>query len=298
MKLADQSSSIPQSIQISGGLAGKYVEGSGDKVLWIHGYTLDSTIWEELWSHLPGWWHIGIDLPGHGRSRPLRPGESLRSLAIELGQFAKEHEIRHVVALSFGTVIALQLAIEFPRLFRTLSLGAPAVGCGPQDACVRQLYTLLRQVEQREGAGPHLGALWLSSPPYLFQAARQQPALWPKVVSVVERHRWSELRDNAMHLLFNHPQTEAELRTIQSSTLVLVGDQDLPAFLRCAEIIRRSVPVSRRVYLPMLGHLCLLEDACAIARLLDGHLHTNALHSPHAEKGSVRIIDKADIKYE
>src|SRR5262245_51575468 len=107
--------------------------GESDKVLWIHGYTVDSTVWQDLWALLPGWHHIGIDLPGHGGSRQLQDGEDLPSLGRDLGQLALEHDVRHLVALSFGTVIALQIAIEFPTSFASMVLGAPALAGGPQD---------------------------------------------------------------------------------------------------------------------------------------------------------------------
>jgi pimeloyl-ACP methyl ester carboxylesterase len=29
--------------------------GRGPAVLWIHGYTMDSSVWAELWERLPGW---------------------------------------------------------------------------------------------------------------------------------------------------------------------------------------------------------------------------------------------------
>ena len=43
--------------------------GDGPAVVWIDGYTMDSTSWSELWGLLPGWRHLGIDLPGHGALR-------------------------------------------------------------------------------------------------------------------------------------------------------------------------------------------------------------------------------------
>ena len=50
------------------GLSARVQPGSGPKVIWLHGYTLNSSVWLPLWRRLPGWTHIGIDLPGHGAS--------------------------------------------------------------------------------------------------------------------------------------------------------------------------------------------------------------------------------------
>ena len=49
---------------------------SGPAVVWIHGYTMDSSTWEELWALLPGWFHIGVDLLGHGGQ-----GETVEAIA-------------------------------------------------------------------------------------------------------------------------------------------------------------------------------------------------------------------------
>ena len=126
-------------VNFGDGLAARIVPGPGTKVLWIHGYTLDSSSWQTLWELLPDWYHIGIDLPGHGSSLPLGVGDDLQSLARRVGQLALEHEVQHLVALSFGTLIALQIAIEFPSAFSSLILGvieSPAFQMGRVEATV------------------------------------------------------------------------------------------------------------------------------------------------------------------
>ena len=66
--------------QIGPGLAAR-VQGEGTKVLWLHGYTLDSSSWREMWRRLPGFCHVGLDLPGHGGSAPVGPHDNLHVLA-------------------------------------------------------------------------------------------------------------------------------------------------------------------------------------------------------------------------
>ena len=39
--------------EIAPGFAAR-VHGEGTKVLWLHGYTLDSSSWREMWRRLPG----------------------------------------------------------------------------------------------------------------------------------------------------------------------------------------------------------------------------------------------------
>ena len=109
------------------GLMARERPGKLDAVLWIHGYTLNSAAWLPLWEKMPSWHHIGIDLPAHGGSRLIREGESLSSLASTVGRLALGRGVRHIVALSFGTMVATQTAIEYPDSFASVTLGAPAL---------------------------------------------------------------------------------------------------------------------------------------------------------------------------
>jgi pimeloyl-ACP methyl ester carboxylesterase len=82
--------------------------------------------------------------------------------------------------------------------------------------------------------------------------------------------------------LSSHVQTAAELRGIGAATLVLVGENELPAFRRCAELIRRAIPDCQRVYLPDVGHLCILEDPERAHAAIDVHLRTHGTPAPVA----------------
>jgi pimeloyl-ACP methyl ester carboxylesterase len=61
------------------------------------------------------------------------------------------------------------------------------------------------------------------------------------------------------------------LKKLQCPTLVLVGEEDMTAFKRSAELVLRNLPGSRRIYLAATGHLSLLERPAVIAPLLVAH---------------------------
>jgi pimeloyl-ACP methyl ester carboxylesterase len=258
-------------IKFDENLAARVRAGPGDAILWLHGYTLDSSSWSELWDLLPDWSHIGVDLPGHGASPPLGPQEDLPSLAQRISRRALDREVRHVVALSFGTLLALQIVIEFPTSFQSLTLGAPALGGGPQDADVGARYSELTDLYRSQGFTPELRRLWMQSPPDLFKGAEGRPQVWSRLWRIVGQHAWWELEDGSYSRLSNHPQSREELQRVETSTLLLVGENELPPFKRCAELIRRSIPDCRRVYLPAVGHLCMLEDAAGVCKILEEH---------------------------
>jgi pimeloyl-ACP methyl ester carboxylesterase len=271
-----RTSGRPELVELGDGLAAWTRAGDGDTLLWFHGYTMDSTIWLELWRRLPSFSHVGVDFPGHGASRPLRRGEDLPALARRIGELALERGIRHLVALSFGTMVALQVAIEHPRAFASLVLGAPALGGGPQDALVARRYGEVAFARRKLGPGPHLTALWMRSPPDVFKGAESRPALWERLAAVIDRHGWSELDDGGMQPLAAHRQVEADFARVGAATLVLVGEHDLAMSKLSADLLMCRLPACRRVDLPGLGHLCLVEAPERTAGLVERHVRAAA----------------------
>jgi len=252
-------------------LAARTLSGPGEKILWLHGYTLDSSSWSVLWNLLPNWSHIGLDLPGHGASLPLSDRDDLPALARYIGGVVLDQQVRHIVALSFGTLLGLQIVIEYPCEFRTLTLGAPALGGGPQDAEVGARYGELTHIYRSQGFTTELRQRWMQSPPNIFKGAEDRPELWERLRRIVGRHPWWELEDGSYSRLSNHPQSKLELAKVRAATLVLVGDNELAPFKRCAELIRRSIPGCRRQYVPSVGHLCMLEAEAEVAAMLERH---------------------------
>src|SRR4051812_46595892 len=126
----------------------------GPRVLWIHGYTVDSTVWDDLWSLLPDWSHVGVDLPGHGASPPLELGATLPDLGRQLATAAIDWKIQHIVGLSLGSMIALQVALTYPRALETLTLAAPSLAGGPIEHDVGRRYLQLVELYRQRGRGP------------------------------------------------------------------------------------------------------------------------------------------------
>jgi pimeloyl-ACP methyl ester carboxylesterase len=252
------------------GLAIREAPADGKRILWIHGYTLDSGIWADLWGRLPDWHHIGVDLPGHGQSAPGTAGETLPSLGRRI--WAQREGVRHVVALSFGTVVAVQMALEAPAAFATMVLAAPALCGAPGDPGAQRRYEELMRRHAAGRRGADLVEIWTRSPGDVFGGAQRQPALWADLVAVIARHRWTELEDGSMRALTDHFQRPTELPRIRARTLVLTGEDEMPVFRFCAQILVRALPACEGATLPGVGHLCLLEAPGEAARLIASHV--------------------------
>jgi pimeloyl-ACP methyl ester carboxylesterase len=241
-------------------------------VLWVHGYTLNATIWPPVWNFFPGWRHIGFDLPWHGRSRPIRPGETLPRLAETITGLARRYQARHLIGLSFGGMVALQMAIDDPAAFDTLTLSSPAVGGGPGDPASRARHGELARLYRDRGPGQWMTELWMSSPPDIFRGAAQHPQLWRILRRAVDRHSWAELSDTRLRDLLSQPQQMQAVDAITADTLVLVGEHDIGSFRRAAELLRFRIPECTVVHCPDAGHLSLLENPSAIAPRIWAHL--------------------------
>jgi pimeloyl-ACP methyl ester carboxylesterase len=254
------------------GIAAQGTTSSGEPVLWLHGYTMDATVWEELWNRLPDRRHIGVDLPGHGRSRALRPQDDLRSVAADLGRVSLACGVRSLVALSFGSLMALEIAACYPAGFDRIVLAAPSFGGGPTDRHAQRMNQELMRLFREKGPGPWMTKLWMTSPPDIFTGAAKNPDLWRRLLELVERHRWQELLDGKMQRFTGFRQSERQLMAIQADVLVVLGEHDMPAFRRAGQILARTLPRCRVHYMPNTGHLCLLEAPAAAAALIAEHL--------------------------
>jgi pimeloyl-ACP methyl ester carboxylesterase len=259
------------------GIAARAQPGAGDTVLWIHGYTMNSSTWQALWQQLPGWHHIGIDLPGHGASGAWSSYHTVADLAQQIGAHALAHGVRHIVGLSFGSMVATQIAIEYPRAFASFTLGSPALLGGPQAPHTRERYQNLVDLYRMRGAGPWMTEVWMQSPPDIFKAAANHPVLWRELSTIINQHTWHELSDGMMNRIMwqTQPQTAAELQRVMTPTLVLIGDAEMPAFRETAVIIQRSLPHCACLTLPGAGHLCMLETPVSAGARIAAHLQAH-----------------------
>ncbi|MFI6897875.1 alpha/beta fold hydrolase [Streptomyces sp. NPDC050256] len=235
--------------------------GSGPGVLWVHGYTMDSTLWRPLWELLPGLRHVGVDLPGHGGSDPMEPGVTLPALAARLLDVARAEGTRRLVGLSFGSTVVLHMAMDAPDAADRLVLGAPTPAGGPSDPAARKRYMEMLMLRRMRGAeaAEGLADLWMSAPPDIFRGTERHPALRARIRSVVARHSWAELDNGAMAALSGHVHSPDDLGHIRADTLALTGSADMPVFHANAALLAGALPHCRTGVVPDSGHLPLLE---------------------------------------
>ena len=96
------------------------VRGSADAptVVWLHGGGVAGWMWRRQLEALPELHSLAPDLPGHGKSRDT-PWAGIGPAAAAVGELIRARANRgraHVVGLSLGGHVALQLVADYPDL--------------------------------------------------------------------------------------------------------------------------------------------------------------------------------------
>lgn len=140
--------------------------GSGEPVLFLHGFGLCTAHWAPLFAELPAVHSIAIDMPGHGASGGADfRGVNLRDWFKNMLTSCLDMlglESAHVVGHSQGAMIGMWLALDAPERVRSLiAIGTPAVAFG---AGLEGLKMLARPV-----LGPFL--LSMPKPAFIYRRA-------------------------------------------------------------------------------------------------------------------------------
>jgi len=217
-------------------------KGAGPPLVLLHGFVGDSREWRpQIEALSDAFTVVAWDAPGSGQSSD--PPESFRMpdyadclagvvQALQLGR-------PHVVGLSFGSALALELYRRYPDMPKTLVLASAYAGwtgsLAPEARDQRLAATLATSdLAPDEFVGAMIGGMFSKAAP--AQA----------VDGFAEIMAEADLRDVLPH--------------IDVPTLLLYGDKDVRAPLAVAEDLHAAIPNSRVVVLPGVGHMSSVES--------------------------------------
>ncbi len=259
-------------VRLADGVAGRVVPAAGETILWLHGYALDSSSFAPIIERLPQWSHLALDLPGHGASLPRSREEGPRGFAERLAKIADERGVKHVVALSYGTLIALRLASLRPWAFATLVLASPLVEHGANDDPFWKRYRELVNMYRIGGMGEHLRGRLMLAEPSPFSAAAAQPELWQRLWTIVGRHPFWDLADGSFLAAAGEAIDDVALRRVEAEALLIVGGGEPPAARRHAARLARVLPHCERLDVLGVGRLSVLEAPALAAGAIAARL--------------------------
>jgi 3-oxoadipate enol-lactonase len=231
--------------------------GEGEPLLWLPGFAISSKAWEPVLHHYsPAYDCISFDNRASGRSGPTRRVISIPQLAGDaVGVLdALGIESAHVYGVSYGGMVAQEMAIRFPNRVRGLILGGTSPG-GPLAVRpdVRGLVGLGRTMRRSSGRYGLSGALFSDE----FRRAHPEHAR--ELTENLQQHRAPHSGVLAHLLASVYHDTMSRLRLIRSPTLVVHGGNDQMTPLRNAELMVDRIPDAELAVIAGTGHAYLLE---------------------------------------
>ena len=233
--------------------------GEGPAVCWVHGYTMDSRLWDDIWPQLPGFRHVGIDLPGHGQSPPMTAGTTMCELAEGVAAILQRERSDRLVAMSLGTMVAFEVAIRRLHPLAKLAVVAPALVGMPAAAGTAAQYRTMTAL-RRMGLGGALTDVWMSRKSGIFAGLSRYPEQFAALRCVVDDHGWGELDVGGPAAFYREPQHSGDLPGSAGELLVLAGDEDMPEFRDLCGRLGTEVDGAQMITLAGAGHLPLLEQ--------------------------------------
>ena len=232
--------------------------GAGPPLVLLHGFLSDSRTWRwQLDALSDEFTVVAWDAPGCGRSSDLPETFRLPEYANCLAAFIDELGLGrpHVLGLSFGGALALELYRQHPTGPKTLVLASAYAGWAgslPAQVVEQRLQRVLREADlPPEQVVPR----WIPE----FFTERAPTELIDEVAAIMFEFHPAGWRAMARAL------AEADLRDVLPRigvpTLLFYGDADKRSPLHVAEDLHAQVPGSRLVIMPGINHLSNVEAA-------------------------------------
>src|ERR1700722_12113682 len=202
-------------------------EGSGEPVVFIHGFSLDTRMWDEQFATFAEKRRaIRYDMRGFGRSSS--PATTPFSHAADLHALLESLEAlpAHVVGLSMGGRIGLQYALEYPTAISSLTLAGSALDGHDYSQGWEDSFEAIAEIAKRSGV-PAANDAWLAHE--LFAPARENAAVAEALRQILDDHAgYSWLNESPV--LGLDPHAADRLAEIRCPALVVIGERDLQDF--------------------------------------------------------------------
>ena len=230
--------------------------GEGSPLVLVHGAAVDSRMWRpQLTALADEFTVVAWDEPGAGRSSDVPADFTLSDYANCLAALIDALDLgpAHVVGLSWGGTVALELYRHHPALVATLVLVDTYAGWkGSLPAA--EVQARVAGVRQMLAADDHLFDPTL---PGLF--AGDPPAEFVSLMEAMAADVRSESMRTALLVMAEADQRDL-LPRIAVPTLLIWGDLDARSPLSVARQFEEAISNAKLVVIPGAGHVSNLEQ--------------------------------------
>ncbi len=259
--------------------------GHGEPVLLITGWTISSAVFDPVARlYLPHVRIVAYDHRGSGRSAPWLAPVSMAVLAADAARVLDDRAIEraHVIGLSLGAAVALELAIRMPHRLKSLILvggaaGGPTMARPALGAAAGTVGTVLSDSVSHRHA-------WPAAALFSDRFREEHPETVAEYMPYFARHRAPPWMTGWQALAAACFGRRGSLARVSAPTLVLHGESDAMAPVANARALAAGIPGAVLHVMPDSGHAVPLEHPEASARLLISWVKSHALLEPAAPR--------------
>jgi pimeloyl-ACP methyl ester carboxylesterase len=230
--------------------------GEGLPLVLVHGAASDSRLWQPQLAALSDEFTVvAWDEPGAGRSSDVPPDFRLVDYANCLAALIDGLAVgpAHVVGLSWGGTVALELHRRHPALVATLIFAGSYAGwkgsLSAEELQARVEHLRESLAAPAEAFDPTLPGLFAGDPPAEFVPLLEQ----------MHADVRPESMRTALSLMAETDQRDL-LPHVDVPTLLIWGEQDRRSPLGVARQFEEAIPDTRLVLIPDAGHVSNLEQ--------------------------------------
>ena len=271
------------------------VRAAGDPdtpvLLFVHGLTLDMTIWLEQWSDLSvDMWCVTMDLRSHGHSDPAADGDmSIRAMGRDVAavlEAAAPDRPALLIGHSLGGMAILAMAEEHPELFGPNVAGVMLIGSASTSLFRGAMGTVTDLIKPRGGSlldtvrrMDGLRKALTAHPTDVGGAVARFTQFGPDApahivdhVAGLARRTSSEVWSGGLAELMELNLRKA-IPNVRVPSLLLVGDHDRITPPGAAKALAAELPQGRIVIIEGAGHMAMLERPHQVNLEIRGFAH-------------------------
>lgn len=229
--------------------------GEGPPLIMLHSGLADSRLWTPILDDLAAHFTvITYDLPGFGKSEQhpynFSHLDDLLSVMTYLGI-----ERTHLLGISLGGMIVLDFAAQYPERVDKLVLPAASM----RGYAFPNAFKWIEDYMAALQGGPETSTdFWLQQP--MFDTLTDKPEARTLTRRMIRENytAWSPIA-NKPEVTWPTDAPVEHLNNFDMDTLVMIGANDLPDLVSCANLLSANIPNVRQITYPNVGHHFVLE---------------------------------------